>query len=227
MAHKIKFIFLTLLAFLFGLGIFFTVKIYAQGTQTISYNLLVPLPQPGGNVITAVSGPAFHILALYNFAIAISGILAFTIIVIAGFIWVTSAGSPEKINRAKEMIFNAILGLLLLIGSFVLLKTIDPDLGFLVEPTVGDIEISTTSPGSADTSLANCNRIKRCQEYVAFCGDVYGKPPLCIGFFGFNFICFGNNCSKEEVINACNQNPCHNKGVDTECRWDGYACWPK
>lgn len=226
MIPKIKFIFLTLLTFLLGFGVFFTVQIYAQATQTISYNLLVPLPQPGGNVITAVSGPAFHILALYNFAITISGILAFTIIVIAGFIWVTSAGSPEKINRAKEMVFNAILGLLLLIGSFVLLKTIDPDLGFLVEPTIDDIEISTTLSGSGNV-IDNCGRIKRCQDYVTFCGDVYGRPPFCIGFFGLNFMCFGNNCSKEEVINACEKNPCHNKGVATDCIWEGYACWQK
>lgn len=218
--------------FLFLIFVFFAVYIftgdrylYAQG-NTISYNLLVPLPQPQGGVVTMVTGPAYHILALYNFAVAISGILAFAIIVVAGFIWVTSAGKPDRISKAKEMVFNAILGLLLLIGSWVVLKTIDPDLGILREPAVGDIEVSTTSRliGTTAAPADACKRIKRCQDYTAFCGDVYGKPPFCI----LNIMCFGNNCSKEELINACNYNICKSIGnVATDCYWDGKACWQK
>ncbi len=69
-----------------------------------------------------------YIAALYKFFVGIAGIIAVLMIAIGGFIWLFSGGSPDKINAAKETIFGAIMGLMLALGSYVILYTINPQL---------------------------------------------------------------------------------------------------
>lgn len=65
---------------------------------------------------------------IFNFLIWISGLIALVVLVYAGFQYFTSAGSPERINDAKSRISAALLGLLILFGSYLILITINPDL---------------------------------------------------------------------------------------------------
>ncbi len=46
------------------------------------------------------------------------GILAVCLIIYGGFLWMTSAGNPEQIDRAKKVLKNAIIGLILIFASF-------------------------------------------------------------------------------------------------------------
>lgn len=55
------------------------------------------------------------------------GLILVIIIIWAGFIWMTSNGDPAKLKKAKDMIYQSIIGLLLVfasyaIGSFVIDK---------------------------------------------------------------------------------------------------------
>ncbi len=65
---------------------------------------------------------------IFNFLIWISGLIALVVLIYAGFQYFTSAGSPERINDAKSRIGAALLGLLILFGSYLILITINPDL---------------------------------------------------------------------------------------------------
>jgi hypothetical protein len=49
-------------------------------------------------------------------------------IVIAGFEWLTAAGDSGKIKHAREKITNALIGLVLALGSYTILNTINPAL---------------------------------------------------------------------------------------------------
>lgn len=64
----------------------------------------------------------------YVFFMGFVGISAFVMIVIAGIQYTTSAGNPAGINAAKEKIWNALFGLALAAGSYIILKLINPDL---------------------------------------------------------------------------------------------------
>jgi len=66
--------------------------------------------------------------SLYNYLVWLAGILAVMVIMIAGFQWVTAAGNQSKIGEAKERITGAIIGLVLAMGSYVLLYTVNPEL---------------------------------------------------------------------------------------------------
>lgn len=68
-----------------------------------------------------------YIAALYRWAVPVGAILATVVIMIAGVIWLTSGGAGT-LSTAKEWITNAVIGLLLLVGSYVVLNLVNPDL---------------------------------------------------------------------------------------------------
>jgi len=72
---------------------------------------------------------------LYNFALGAGTILALGIFVYAGVRYAASGGSSTAIGDARKWMTAAVLGLLILFGSYVFLKTINPDLLTLRDPT--------------------------------------------------------------------------------------------
>ncbi len=71
---------------------------------------------------------------LYTMIVGISGLAAFVMIVWGGVQWMTSAGNPTKTSDAKDRIQKALLGLLLILASFLILQVINPELTLLREP---------------------------------------------------------------------------------------------
>ena len=65
---------------------------------------------------------------IFLFSLGIVGITGFLAIIIAGFELVTATGNPQKAAQAKDRITSALLGLLLLLGSWLILHYINPDL---------------------------------------------------------------------------------------------------
>jgi len=73
---------------------------------------------------------------LYRYLVSIAGIVAAVLIIKGGFDYMTSAGDATKITAAKETIGNAIMGLVLVLGSYVVLQTVNPELVNLKLPGV-------------------------------------------------------------------------------------------
>jgi len=65
---------------------------------------------------------------LYYFIISISGISAFAMLVRGGFMWLSSAGNPSVLGEAKDIITSAILGLIIVLASFLIVQIINPEL---------------------------------------------------------------------------------------------------
>lgn len=65
---------------------------------------------------------------LFPFMLSAAAILAVLMIVIAGARWVASAGSEAEIKAARDMITNAILGLILAFAAWLIIQTINPDI---------------------------------------------------------------------------------------------------
>ncbi|OGC78824.1 hypothetical protein A2852_01610 [Candidatus Adlerbacteria bacterium RIFCSPHIGHO2_01_FULL_54_23] len=95
------------------------------GRQGITYTPLEPLPgidQSGTNPNFAAFLGGFFTLLL-----TIGGIVAVGTLVIAGIIYMTSEVIGKK-EEARKRIQNAVWGLLILISSYLILNTINPDL---------------------------------------------------------------------------------------------------
>lgn len=65
---------------------------------------------------------------IYMFALATAGFVALVAILIGAIMYIFSAGNPSKAKDAKDRIFSALLGILILLASVLILRTINPDL---------------------------------------------------------------------------------------------------
>lgn len=77
-----------------------------------------------------------YILYIYWGSLAVGGVLAFGLIVWGGLLYITSAGNPSQQSNARAWIGSAVLGLLLLLGAYIILNTINPELVALKFPTL-------------------------------------------------------------------------------------------
>ncbi len=57
---------------------------------------------------------------IINVVLGFLGIILLAYILFAGFLWMTAGGDKEKVTKAKEMIKNAIIGLIIVIAAFAI-----------------------------------------------------------------------------------------------------------
>lgn len=123
--------------------------------QDLSYNLSAPLPGLAGNKLK-VTNLADYISYLFPFLLSIAAILAFVMFVIGGIEYMIRSGA-ENTQEAKNRIRDALLGLLLAVGSVLILQTINPNLVTLkldvpkikASPYVPAVPIGTPPPDSS------------------------------------------------------------------------------
>lgn len=91
-------------------------------------------PEMGGFRLTLNIDINKLVAWFYYFIVSIAGLAAFIMLVWAGFEWLTSVGDPAKISSAKDRIFSAFLGLVIILASYLILQVINPDLIMLNLP---------------------------------------------------------------------------------------------
>lgn len=100
--------------------------------------LLLDYPEIASMSLTTESTLPEVIRYIYIFALAAVGVVALLSMLIGAVQYVLSAGNATKASDAKDRIFSAVLGIILLLASVMILRTINPDLvniGFTL-PTI-------------------------------------------------------------------------------------------
>ena len=69
-----------------------------------------------------------YIKYVFNFFIAISGLIIFLALVLGGIRYLTSMGNPATISDVKDQIFSDFIGLIIVLSSYIILTTINPQL---------------------------------------------------------------------------------------------------
>lgn len=64
------------------------------------------------------------VLTIINFFLTFLGLLAVVMVIYGGFLYVSSAGNEENINKAKKILMYAVIGIVVIIVSFALVNTI-------------------------------------------------------------------------------------------------------
>lgn len=105
--------------------------------NALAVSLILDYPNIGGSDIEETTTIPGVIKYIYLFSIGIAGITALLSIIIGAFQYVTSAGSPDKVKDAKDRIFSAVIGVIILLASVLILRTINPDLVSLSNFTLG------------------------------------------------------------------------------------------
>lgn len=117
----------------------------------------VPLEVTIGTYASAVDIPSY-IAALYRYGLGVGVTLAMVMVVVGGFQYMVARGNPSAIGAARGRITNAVLGLLLLLGSFTLLQTVNPDLVTMRNIIVPEIR-------TVETISNRCEDFNR-EEYI-------------------------------------------------------------
>lgn len=77
-----------------------------------------------------------YISNFYVFFAGVAGILATVMMMWGGFHYITAAGNPQRMNEGKDIISNAVIGLVLVLISYLLLNAINPRLIQLRVPSL-------------------------------------------------------------------------------------------
>jgi hypothetical protein len=117
----------------------------------LAHGVTISVGIPGNNVTSGASSPGAFISNFYQFAIFIAGILAFAVVVYGGIRYTASAGNPSAQSDAKEWIWGALIGLVLLAGAYLVLNVINPQLTNLTLPTVNNV-VTANLNGTPNTT---------------------------------------------------------------------------
>ena len=151
------------------------------------YKLLETIPfigEKGSSDITLSK----YLLGLYHLTLASIIIAALVMIIIGGYYYITSAGNQARSTRAKEIIWNAITGLVIAFFVGILFITINPDIlkfspefnskiiganlttSDLISNSIGEVQPAGTSVtptgGGAVTPSGNAMADKAMSEYI-------------------------------------------------------------
>lgn len=116
-------------------GLFGSMKVGAQTlaiNSTTGYQLLAPLPDPDKNnneLLETIDpkGLGSYLNPMIKILIGFAAVLSVVMIVVGGLEYMTSELISSK-EEGKKRILGAIFGLLLALGAYALLFTINPDL---------------------------------------------------------------------------------------------------
>lgn len=73
---------------------------------------------------TKDTSPAAVAGALVNTFLSLIGIIFIILIIYAGFKWMTAGGNEEQVTKAKSTIVNSVIGIVVVMGAFVLYRFI-------------------------------------------------------------------------------------------------------
>ncbi len=132
------------------LASFILFLLFANSSFALALEIVYP-PVPGLPTITQNSTIGEYIGYFFGLAIMFAGIIAVISLAIGGIQLIMSAESPENATGARDRIKGAVLGLVLTLASFIILKTINPA---FITPTL------TPLPGVAGVFYTNGNDLK-------------------------------------------------------------------
>ncbi|MFA5128279.1 MAG: LamG-like jellyroll fold domain-containing protein [Patescibacteria group bacterium] len=91
------------------------------------------------------------IARIIRVALGLLGIVALVLILYGGFVWMTAGGDEEKIQKAKKILVNAVIGLIIILSAYAIASFV---INTLVKATGGgngDEGTTTTGGGFAST----------------------------------------------------------------------------
>lgn len=171
---------------------------------------------------------------IFTWSLGILGISVFVMFFYSGFLWLTAAGNTSKIGEAKTHMTNAVFGAILLLSSYLILYTINPD---FVKNTVNLPGLGKTStyvpppeqgtlpPADADTKHGNhAAEVQAAKDELIAEGRQYPDPNASNECYRFEIVeravpKIGNGAG---FLDKPGGNNCKGFAVDIIAFSDGY-----
>jgi hypothetical protein len=151
-----------------------------------------------------------YIAGIYNYALAIVGIIAALVLMGGGLLWLVSGGDASRISQAKELIIGSITGLVIMSASYIILLQVNPNLINLSSINIipiARIDI-TPLPSDPSTFAEKCKPVTTGNCAVANMSGFGDKASQASGI-----------CMAESGGNANSYNSL------TKCTGGEYAVW--
>lgn len=166
---------------IFGLAIIF---VFASGNFCFADDrgLEIDYPVIDGLEIPATVKTPFpeYIKYIFHFALMVSGLIAFASIIYGGFRYLTSADSPSVAGEARSRISGGILGVIILLSSYLILTTFDPQLVILKTPGINPVSTSTMPALTGDVLLWETKNYDGDPRDALSLNEI-GHPPYKVG----------------------------------------------
>jgi hypothetical protein len=207
----------------------------------------IPQTDADGNVVRNrhyIKNMSCYIAGFYRYFASVAGILATVMIMYGGLKYVVSLGNPQRIADAKDTITSAVIGLVITLGSYLILYFINPNLVTLkiegiekiiyVDPTWCNVD---AIPDAGPTGTKNCgelghyadNKDKKCVFQTCASGTLcFAENPILTSP-GASFKCMDpklgcENANKIEDLNirrnTCDKFSYRNASDDSGiCYW--------
>lgn len=91
-----------------------------------------------------------YILYIFYFALIFSGVIIFGSMLMAGISYMSSMGNPAALGDSRNRMSSAFLGVILLLSSFLLLSTINPEIVTMTLPSIANERFITLTFASGD-----------------------------------------------------------------------------
>ncbi len=159
-----------------GLLLYFIASALPSLARNDNFVPNVDIPGLNDHTIGQVVGSSFqstllakYITSVYDYILAIAGIIAAVVLMGGGVLWLVSSGSPDRVKKAKDIITNSLIGLVLLFSSYLILNFINPELTKMKPITVPNI----VQDGSLQSGTGGC-----CICEFTFPGNI-GEEKTC------------------------------------------------
>lgn len=80
--------------------------------------------------------PAAVIGSIIGYALSFIGVIFMVLVLYGGFLWMTSYGDSQKVEKAKELITGAVIGLVIVIAAYTITN-------FVVGAILGSVGTAT------------------------------------------------------------------------------------
>ncbi len=115
-------------------GVIFIVMALFAGI--LSTQVVLAANAPIVNPLGAIDNVQLLLSKIISWFLGIIGVLALLAFLYGGFSYITSFGDDKKMGAAKQVIISAIIGLIIVTGSYVILKTVQTALGIQAAPAL-------------------------------------------------------------------------------------------
>ena len=115
-------------------GVFYSLDVLALAARELE----IEYPKlPGVETPTTIkTALPEYIRYFFTFSIMVAGILVFGVMVMGGIRYLTSAGAPTAMSDARDQITSGLLGAIIILASFLILNTINPQLVVPKKPPI-------------------------------------------------------------------------------------------
>lgn len=198
MSKKIKLSLLFLSFFILFVGVS---SVFAQDFGTNEINNTVSLAQ---------NDPRFIIGRIIQIALSFLGVIALILVMYAGFLWATSNGEEDKVNQAKKILSNAIVGLVIILSAWGIATFVLSQLGKATGVNGGNFNGNNSNGSFSNQGIA---AIGSCSVETFYPSDGQKDVPrntsimitfkealkldsVCSDGAGKTCACDKNNCNK-------------------------------